>query len=126
MNWLYSHWAYAAILLVSLSGLTLADYRWKLVYFSSRPGARQATLATLGLMVGFFLIWDIAGIILGIFYTNPRFTLGLNLTTPNLPIEEVGFLTLLVYSCLLADVWLRRVYDKRLTQVRQTKKRAQP
>ena len=52
-------------------------------------------------MLTLFLLWDICGIILGIFRANPQYTLGLNLITPNLPIEEVLFLTLLVYVTLI-------------------------
>lgn len=119
MSWLYTHWAYIAILVVSLAGLSIADRRWKLVFFAPKAGARQATLATIGLLVGFFLIWDIVGILLGIFYTNPRFTLGINLLSPNLPIEEVLFLTLLVYSCLLIDIAARRWFNRRETHIKQ-------
>ncbi|MBP9827044.1 lycopene cyclase domain-containing protein [Candidatus Saccharibacteria bacterium] len=108
MNWLYSHWVYSAILSFSIMGLALADWRHHLVFWASKSTAKRATLATLAVMVAFFLVWDIAGIILGIFFTNPRYTLGLNLVSPNLPIEEVGFLILLNYSILVLDeVWRR-------------------
>ncbi len=113
MQWLYTHWAYSLILVTSLTGLALADRRWKLVAWSQPPASRQATLATLGCLIGFFLLWDIAGILLGIFYTNPRYTLGINLVTQNLPIEEVFFLGLLIYSCLMIDAGVRRWFARR-------------
>lgn len=116
MDWLHTHWAYSVILVLSLAGLSLADRRWRLVAFSTKSGARKATLATIGCMIAFFLIWDIAGIIFGIFYTNPRYTLGLNLFSPNLPIEEVLFLALLVYSCLILDAATFRYVARRQTQ----------
>lgn len=113
MNLIYTHWAYGVILIISLSGLLLADLRWKLVAFSHASGAKPATLATIVSLVGFFLIWDIAGIKLKIFFTNPRYTLGLNLFSPDLPIEEVLFLSLLVYSCLIIDTVSRRYVERR-------------
>ncbi len=112
MQLLETQWAYAVILLVSIAGLTLCDHHWKLVAWRSIV-AKKATLATIAVLVGFFLIWDIAGIILGIFYTNSRYTLGINLGTPNLPIEEVLFLILLVYSVLIIDAASKHYYDSR-------------
>lgn len=102
MTFLYTHYTYSLILLVSLGGLVVLDWRWKLLGGRGKS-ERQALRATLLCMVSFFLAWDIIGIILGIFFTNPRYTLGVNILTPNLPIEEVGFLILLVYSALLAN-----------------------
>ena len=112
MQLLETQWTYAVILLVSIAGLILCDMRWKLVAWRNTP-AKKATLATIATLVGFFLVWDIAGILLGIFYTNPRYTLGINLGTPNLPIEEVFFLMLLVYSVLIIDAASKRYYISR-------------
>jgi len=100
MQWLYTHWTYLTLTIVSLLCLALIDRRLKLLIWRSLT-SRRATLAAIGSAVGFFLIWDIAGILLGIFNTNTRYTIGLNLFTPDLPIEEVFFLTLLSYSVLL-------------------------
>lgn len=103
----HAHWMYLAILVVSLFGLGIADWRYGLVIFDSkkRPAKTSprllAFISTLVVMLTLFLLWDICGIILGIFRTNPQYTLGLNLITPNLPIEEVLFLTLLVYVTLI-------------------------
>ena len=117
-NLIHSHWAYLAIVLLSLGGLALLDWRLKLVAFDQSADWRQsprmkATLATLASLIGFFLVWDISGVALGIFRTNPRFTIGLNLVTPNLPIEEVFFLALLTYVTLvvyqLAVRWYPRI-----------------
>ena len=45
----------------------------------------------------FFLIWDLAGITLGIFFRgNPGLLTGIQLS-PELPLEELFFLTLLCY-----------------------------
>jgi lycopene cyclase domain-containing protein len=98
---------YLAILVVSLLGLGIADWHYTLVVFDSKKPPTKtsprllAFLSTLVIMLVLFLLWDMSGIILGIFRTNPQYTLGLNLITPNLPIEEVLFLTLLVYVTLI-------------------------
>lgn len=108
MGLFYSHWMYALILCVSLTGLVIIDRRWALVAFGKNPARRKATAMTLLITTGFFMVWDIAGILLGIFYTNTRFTLGINLFTPNLPIEEILFLILLTYSILIINASFKR------------------
>lgn len=108
-SWLYTSWAYLLILVISLSGLVALDRHWKLVYFAKSAHSRYATLATVATLGIFFVIWDITGILLGIFWTNPRYTIGLNLFTPNLPIEELLFLSLLVYVSLLVQAKLGQV-----------------
>lgn len=113
MDLLYSPYAYSLILVLSLFGLWLCDRRWHLVAYQPSSGAKHATVMTLIIGVGFFLVWDIAGIILGIFSTNPRYVLGLNIFTPNLPIEEVLFLTLLIYVSLISVVVASRWQAKR-------------
>jgi lycopene cyclase domain-containing protein len=51
--------------------------------------------------VTFFLIWDLAGISLGIFFRgNAPYLTGI-LLSEELPLEEVFFLILLSYSALL-------------------------
>lgn len=110
MDLFRSHWMYALILCVSLTGLVLIDRRWALVAFGKTPARKKATFMTLLITTGFFIIWDIAGILLGIFYTNTLYTLGINIFTPNLPIEEIIFLILLVYSVLIVGAGLDK-YD---------------
>ncbi|MDQ5943985.1 MAG: hypothetical protein QG658_51 [Patescibacteria group bacterium] len=112
MQLLETSWTYAAILAISIGGLTLCDWRWKLVAFRNN-NAKKATIITILVLLALFLAWDIAGILLGIFYTNPRYTLGLNIITPNLPIEEVFFLILLIYSVLIIDATTKRYYIAR-------------
>lgn len=96
--------AYLAALLISISGLALIDWRAKLVVFAD---ARRAIIA-LAIGVGFFLLWDVAGIALGIFFrgTTPFLT-GI-LIAPELPLEELLFLTLLCYQSLILFTALSR------------------
>lgn len=92
---------YLASLLVSLSGLTYLDYRHRLAWFWNRRVTAGCLLATLA----FFLTWDASGILLDVFHTNPRRVSGLYALTPDLPLEEFLFLTLLGYLTLLLWRW---------------------
>lgn len=82
---------YLTFLFVSLAGVTALDLRHRL--FLGRDPARA--LAVLGVGVTFFLLWDLAGIALGIFFrANGPFATGIMLA-PELPIEEPLFLLFL-------------------------------
>lgn len=84
-------------LIVAISCLGLIDYRFKLALFHDRT----RTLLTLAVAIGLFIVWDIFGIRLGIFFHGGSdLTLSLRLF-PEFPLEEVFFLTLLTYSALL-------------------------
>ena len=88
---------YLGLLLVGLAGMTTIDYRHKLALFLD---AKRAALS-IGVCVVFFLIWDIAGIGLGVFFEGQNnLLIGLDLA-PNLPVEELLFLTLLCYTALV-------------------------
>lgn len=92
---------YLFILIFSLGGLTYLDYRKQLAWFWN---ARKTAVLLLASLI-FFLIWDIVNISAGIIATNPQWVSGLYVTTPNLPIEEFLFLTLLGYQTLLLWRW---------------------
>ena len=96
--------AYLGALVLSLGGLALLDRRHRLAFWSD--GRRAAACVGVG-VVG-FLIWDLAGIGLGIFArgNSPHMT-GL-LLAPELPVEEVFFLALLCYVALLAWRWFEK------------------
>lgn len=96
---------YLATLAVSLLGLGVLDWRYRVALWD-QP---RRTAITLALGVAFFVVWDAVGIGLGIFFRGdgPYMT-GL-LVAPELPVEELFFLTLLVYNTLL--VW--RAIDRR-------------
>jgi lycopene cyclase domain-containing protein len=90
-------YAYALLLLLSLACMAYGDYKRSLVIFKSTKTALKIIVAG----VGFFLIWDVFGILLGVFATNQSYVLGIGIFSPNVPIEEVLFLTLLCYVTLL-------------------------
>lgn len=87
---------YLGALLVSIAGMIVLDLRLKL-FFAAAPARAAIVLAT-GL--AFFLTWDVAGIGLGIFFRgNPGLLTGV-LLAPELPLEELFFLTLLIYTIM--------------------------
>ncbi|MBF0687865.1 MAG: lycopene cyclase domain-containing protein [Cellulomonas sp.] len=92
---------YLGALLLSLGGLALLDRRFRLAFWHD---ARRSAW-TVGLGVVGFLLWDVAGLALGIFARgdSPHMT-GL-LLAPDLPVEEAFFLALLSYTGLLAWRW---------------------
>ncbi|NMM16496.1 MAG: lycopene cyclase domain-containing protein [Cellulomonas sp.] len=99
-----TRFAYLGALVFSLGGLAVLDRRFRLAFWSDW---RRAA-ASVGIGVVGFLAWDSAGIGLGIFARGDSpHTTGL-LIAPELPVEEVFFLTLLCYVALL--VW--RAFDK--------------
>lgn len=88
---------YLGLLLFSLAGLTTLDWHRRLALFHD---ARR-TLLAVALGVAVFLVWDAAGIALGVFARGdvPVMT-GIELW-PEMPVEEPVFLVLLTYLALL-------------------------
>lgn len=94
-------YVYLLTLLVSLSGLATLDKKYGLALFWDLKKTLIALLA--GLL--FFLVWDVAGIVLGVFSTNQAWVSGLYVGTPDLPVEEFLFLILLNYQVILLWRW---------------------
>jgi lycopene cyclase domain-containing protein len=84
---------YLAALLVSLFGMVTLDRRFRLFFWRDVPRAA----VTLLVGVVFFLIWDVVGIDLGIFFRGETSFMTGVLVATELPLEEVFFLTLLCY-----------------------------
>jgi lycopene cyclase domain-containing protein len=84
---------YLAALLVSLFGMVMLDRRFRLFFWRDVPRAA----VTLLVGVVFFLIWDVVGIDLGIFFRGETSFMTGVLVATELPLEEVFFLTLLCY-----------------------------
>ncbi len=89
---------YLAALTVSLLGMGLIDFKHKLALFA-QPVRSAITIAV---AVTVFLIWDLVGISQGIFFRGAGPYLTSITIAPELPIEEVFFLTLLSYTILIA------------------------
>lgn len=96
--------AYLGGLLVSLAGLAVLDRRYHIALFD-QP---RRTLLTVGIAVAAFLAWDAAGVGLGIFFIGDAPYLTGVIIAPEVPLEEVFFLLLLVYQTLLLWRWLDR------------------
>jgi lycopene cyclase domain-containing protein len=96
---------YLAALLVSIAGLLVLDARLKLFVFAA-PWRAGPGLAG---GVGGFLLWDLAGIALGIFFEgNHALLVGVDLAR-EVPLEEVFFLVLLCLTAMEAFGLLRRI-----------------
>lgn len=90
-------WYYLFALLISLAGMATLDWQHKLALWHDQ----RRTLLTIGIGVIIFVVWDIAGIALGIFFHgDSRYTLPFRIA-PEFPIEELLFLTLLCYVTLV-------------------------
>jgi len=90
--------AYLGALLLSLGGLAVLDWRFKLAYWENA----RVTALTLACSAAVFLVWDIAGISLDIFlHGNSNYALPFTIVS-EFPVEEMFFLLLLVYVTLLA------------------------
>ncbi len=90
--------AYLAALAISIFGMVMLDRRFRLFFW--RDSRRAAIVLAAGVL--FFVAWDLVGIGLGVFFRGggPWMT-GLQVA-PELPIEELGFLTLLCYLTMNA------------------------
>ncbi|HEY5229990.1 MAG TPA: lycopene cyclase domain-containing protein [Galbitalea sp.] len=84
---------YLAALLVVLAGMVVLDRRFRLFFW--RSAARAAIV--LGVGLAFFLVWDIQGIRLGIFFRGETSFMTGWQWAPQLPLEEPFFLLLLCY-----------------------------
>jgi len=101
--------AYLAGLIFSTIGLGLFDWKFKLGFSTNRKAALLATL----LPLIFFLLWDGAGIALGIFFRGETSHLTGLLIAPELPLEELFFLFLLNYTTLTIFITVKRIMTKR-------------
>jgi len=84
---------YLAALAVPLFGMVMLDRRFRLFFWSD---ARRATIVLVAGVL-FFLAWDLAGIGLGVFFRGQTAFMTGVLLAPELPIEELVFLTFLCY-----------------------------
>ncbi len=90
-------YAYLGALLLSLISMIILDRRFNLALFHNL----RRTLISVGIGVAIFIIWDIFGIALGIFFSGQSpYMRGLYLG-PEFPIEELVFLTFLCYFTLV-------------------------
>jgi len=85
--------SYLLVLLVSLTGMIVLDRRFTLFFW--RAPRQAAVVLAVGVL--FFLAWDLVGIGTGIFYRGETALMTGVQVAPELPLEEVFFLTFLCY-----------------------------
>ena len=107
-----TQYAYLTALLVSLAGLATLDWRFRVAAFDQ---PRRA-LITVAVAVAVFLVWDLVGVGLGIFFIGDAPYLSGIVIAPEVPLEEVFFLVLLTYQTLL--LW--RAFARRVVRARST------
>jgi lycopene cyclase domain-containing protein len=100
---------YLAALVVAIAGLVVLDARLRLFLFA----APLRALVVLAAGVAGFLLWDTAGIGLGIFFEGNRSLLvGVDLAR-EVPLEEVFFLVLLCLTGMEAFLLALRLQHRR-------------
>jgi lycopene cyclase domain-containing protein len=87
---------YLIALLVSLTGMVVLDRRFRLFYWVN--ARRAAIVHIIGIV--FFLIWDVYGIGQGLFFRGETSIMTGIVLAPELPLEELFFLTLLTYMTM--------------------------
>jgi len=91
-------WIYLAALLGAIGCMVLLDWRFKLFFFA-RPGV-AAVVTVVGLTL--FMLWDAAGIGLGIFLRGDSPIATGVVLAPHMPLEEPVFLTFLVLCTMVS------------------------
>lgn len=103
-----TQYAYLGVLVLSMTGMVTLDRWFKLALFYDR----RRTAQTIGISVAVFILWDILGISLGIFYSGrSAYMSGLYLG-PEFPLEELFFLVFLCYFTLVVYRIGERVWPR--------------
>lgn len=100
---------YLATLLVALGCMALIDLRFRLFFW--RDARRAAIVLAAGVV--FFLLWDLSGIGLGIFFRGETAIMTGVLLAPELPLEEPFFLLFLCYLTMVLITGAERVLSRR-------------
>jgi lycopene cyclase domain-containing protein len=101
-------WYYLAALCISIFGMGVLDWRYKLAFWVDAKRAAQA----IGIPMVIFTIWDMLGIWQGVFFHGgSRFTLPFRII-PEFPIEELFFLFLLCYVTLIIYLGGKRIWPR--------------
>jgi len=87
---------YLLALLISIFGMVIIDRKYKLAFWEDRI----RTLSVLFISIIVFIVWDLLGIKLGIFFSGSSEYMMPHFIVNQFPIEEIFFLILLTYSTL--------------------------
>ncbi len=94
---------YLAAIVLSLLGTLGLDRRNRLFLWHSPVRAAL----TLVIVVGFFLVWDTAGIAAGVFFKGDSPLLTGVMLAPELPLEELFFLVLMTHTVAVVAATLK-------------------
>ena len=106
---------YLAALLVSIAGMLVLDWRYRL--FLWRAPARAAL--TLAIGVALLLAVDLVAISLGVFRVGDSPLLSGVMLAPHLPLEEPLFLLFLCLLTMVAHELVQRIRSRRRTAERE-------
>lgn len=103
---------YLAALLVPAGCMGLLDRRFRLVLWRQPRSSARALGLVLTIGIGFFLLWDLAAIASGHYRTgqSPLMT-GIEIL-PDLPLEELVFVSFLAYTTLVLRGLLSRAMPR--------------
>lgn len=102
---------YLAALLIALFGMVMLDRRFHLFFW--RDARRAGIVLAVGIL--FFLVWDLVGVGLGVFFRGETsFMTGIQIA-PEIPLEEVFFLALLCYLTMNAVAAASALLERRST-----------
>lgn len=87
---------YIGGILVAFAGMGIIDWRWKVALFRD-PGH---TLVVVAVTFVVLLLFDISGLLLGVFTAGPR-VMGIYLFSRDMPLEEIFLLTFFGYFTLV-------------------------
>lgn len=91
------HLSYLCAILVSFVCMGLIDWKYSLALFYDS----RRTFVTLAVGVGVFIVWDILGINLDIFFSGHSPYMSGWYIVPDFPVEELLFLVFLCYFTLI-------------------------
>jgi lycopene cyclase domain-containing protein len=87
---------YLLVLLISIFGIAVIDRKYRLAFWEDKI----RTLRVLVISVAVFIVWDILGIKLGVFFSGSSEYMMPYFIVNQFPVEEIFFLILLTYSTL--------------------------
>lgn len=91
------HLTYLGLIIFSMLGMVMIDKVQRLAIFYDL----RRTLITVGTCVAILIVWDIIGIVTGIFFSgDSKYMSGIYLA-PEFPIEEIFLLTFISYFTLI-------------------------
>ncbi|WP_122816663.1 lycopene cyclase domain-containing protein [Nocardioides pantholopis] len=89
--------AYLLSILGSTFCMGLVDHRWRLFLF----GRPRRALVVVAVGIGYFLVWDLVAIALEIYRRGESAAMTGIEVTPELPLEELFFITFLCYVTMV-------------------------